>query len=241
VDLDPASADARLALGDAKWAFWDWSGAEQEYRRALALDPNSASAHDSLHSVLDATGRLEEGWKEAQLAQELDPNRDHIADPLYYRGQFDKAIEIRQRIAKQDPFEGYNYYALAMNYAQKQMFKEFALEMGKATDLYEFPGVAGRLQHAYEQSGGQGVINQWARELEGLAAAKKLYMPGAIAEAYAFLGESSRACYWLEQYRQHHDLATADPVIYFKVDPWFAPIRSDPRFRDFLRRIGLPP
>lgn len=242
VELDPDSADARVTLGWAKGEDWDWSGAEQEFHRALALDPNSAGAHDNLGQILTTLGRLDEAWQEFQLAQELDPTQDHIADSLYHRGQFDQAIEIRQRIAKKDPLDGYNHYALAMNYVQKGMFKEFALEMGKATDQYGFPEIAGRLQRAYERSGDQGVMRQWAKELERVAATKQLYMPGVMAEVYAFLGEKDRAFYWLEQYRQHHDLATADPVCgYFKSDPWFAPLRSDPRFSDFLRRIGLPP
>ena len=76
-----------------------------------------------------------------------------------------------------------------MYYAQKGMLKEFAAELGKSTDLYGFPGVGGRLQHAYEQSGREGVLRQWAKELERLAAANKLYMPGALAQPYAALGD----------------------------------------------------
>jgi hypothetical protein len=62
-----------------------------------------------------------------------------------------------------------------------------------------------------------------------------------LAQVYATLGDKDRAFYWLEEYRQHLDLASADPTLFFKTDPWFAPIRSDPRFSDFLRRVGLPP
>ena len=65
--------------------------------------------------------------------------------------------------------------------------------MGKATDLFGFPGVAGRLQHAYEQSGREGVLRQWAKELERLAAANKLYMPGALAQPYSALGDRDQA------------------------------------------------
>jgi len=241
VELDPTSSDARLELGQANWEAWDWLGAEEGFRRAVALNPNNAIAHDRLGSVLYVMGRLDEGWKEFQIAQELDPNRDHLADALYQRGQFVQATEIRQRIVLRDPQDGYNHYALAMNYAQKGMLKEFAAEIGKATDLFGFPGVASRLRHAYEQSGGEGVLRQWAKELERLASANKLYMPGALAQPYAALGDRDQAFYWLEQYRLHHDVASADPVIYFKTDPWLAPLRSDPRFGAFLRRIGLPP
>jgi TolB-like protein/DNA-binding winged helix-turn-helix (wHTH) protein len=243
VELDPSSSDAMLIVGATKAQAWDWHGAEEDYRRALALNPNNAGAHDFLGGIYDEFGRLEEGWKEFQIAQELDPNQDHLADPLYIRSQFDRAIEIRQRFALRDPGWGYNYYALAMNYAQKGMFKEFAVEMGKAASLFGMPEVASRLQHAYDQSGGQGVLRQWAEDLEHFAAAKEIYMPGDLAELYAALGDRDRAFYWLEEYRQHHDLATAEPstTCDFKTNPWFAPIRSDPRFSEFLRRVGLSP
>jgi TolB-like protein/DNA-binding winged helix-turn-helix (wHTH) protein len=243
VELDPSSSDAMLTVGDTKDQAWDWHGAEEDYRRALALNPNNAAAHNALGRIYDELGRLEEGWKEFQIAQELDPNQDHLADPLYIRSQFDRAIEIRRRFALRDPGWGYNYYALAMNYAQKGMFKEFAVEMGKAASLYGMPEVAGRLQHAYDQSGGQGVLRQWAEDLEHFAANKEIYMPGDLAELNAALGDRDRAFYWLEEYRQHHDLATAEPspACDFKTNPWFAPLRSDPRFSEFLRRAGLPP
>jgi len=240
IELDPASSDAHAELGQAMAEAWDWKGWEGEYRRAIALNPNNADAHSCLGGVLDITGRLDEGWKEIEIAQELDPNQDYLADPLDERGHVDQAIEIRNRIATRDPLHGYNRYALAMYYAEKQMFKEFTAEMGKATTLFGFPDVAGRLQHAYDQSSGQGVLRQWARELEQLAAAKRLYMPGELARLYASFGDKDRAFYWLEQFRQHHDVATANPPIYFKTDPWLAPLHSDPRFSDFLRRVGLP-
>lgn len=241
VQLDPSSSDALLTLGDVKAQTWDWHGAEEDYRRAIAINQNDATAHESLGGVLDQVGRLDEGWKEFQIAQELDPKQDHLADPLYNRGLFDRAIEIRQRIAVRDPGFGYNHYALAMNYAQKQMFKEFVLEMGKAATLYGMSDVAGRLQRAYDQSGGQGALREWAEELEHFAAKRQLYLPRDLAGLHATLGDRERAFYWLEEYRQHHDLATAEPVGCFKTDPWLAPIRSDPRFSEFLRRLGLPP
>ena len=241
VELDSSSSDAWVAVADAKRESWDRNGAEEEYRRAIALNPNNAQAHDGLGGILDTTGRLDEGWKEHQLAQQLDPNQDHLADALYQRGQFDRAIEIRQRIAQSDPVNGYNHYALAMIYALKGMYKEFAQEMGTSFSLYGTPEVGNRLQRAYDKSGYQGALRQLAKDLEHLAASKQGYVPGILAQVYAALGDKDRAFYWLEEYRQHRDLARTDPTGFFKTDPWLAPLRSDPRFGDFLRRAGLPP
>src|SRR5262249_32672006 len=71
VELDPNLSDAWTNLADIKSDFFDWAGAEQDYRRALALNPNDAVAHQSLGFLLDARGRLDEGWKEAEIAQQL--------------------------------------------------------------------------------------------------------------------------------------------------------------------------
>jgi TolB-like protein/DNA-binding winged helix-turn-helix (wHTH) protein/Tfp pilus assembly protein PilF len=241
VELDPSSSAARVQMAQAKWQAWDWAGTEADSRRAIALNPNNAQAHDYLGSVLDVIGRSEEAWKEFLIAQELDPNQDHLADPLYQRGQFDRAIEIRLRIAKRDPEDGYNHYALGLIYAQKGMYREFVAEMSRTAALFELPEFAEGLQHAYDHSGYQGVLRQLAGNLEHLAATKKLYGPGLMAQVYSALGDKDRAFYWLTQYYEHGELALADPTIYFKTDPWFAPLRSDPRFSDFLRRVSLPP
>jgi TolB-like protein/DNA-binding winged helix-turn-helix (wHTH) protein/Tfp pilus assembly protein PilF len=239
LELDPNSSDARMELALIKWELWDWSGAEEDYRRALALNPNNAAAHNMLASVLDVTGRLDEGWKEYRIAQELDPNHDHLADALYQRGQLDGAIEIRLRIAKQDPADGYNHFALALAYAKKGLYKQFVEEMSAMAPLYGLPELSARLRQAYAHSGYQGALRLWVSELEQLAARKQAYYPGLAAQAYAVLGDKDRAFYWLEQYSQHRDLATGDPTVFFKTDPWLAPLRSDARFADFLRRAGL--
>jgi hypothetical protein len=102
------------------------------------------------------------------------------------------------------------------------------------------PDVAGRLQHAYEQSGGPAALRQWAKELERLAANGEFYLPLDLAGVYATLGDKDRAFHWLEDYRQHHELATAQPGGCFTRNPRLAPLRSDPRFSEFLRRVGLP-
>jgi TolB-like protein/DNA-binding winged helix-turn-helix (wHTH) protein len=241
IALDSSSSEGWVALGLSSWQNWDWARAEQEYRRAIALNPNNARAHDGLASVLDVLGRSEEGWREFLIAQELDPNQDHLADALYQRSQFDRAIEIRQRIAARDPGDGYNHYALGLTYAQKGMYREFVAEMSRTAALFELPEFAEGLQHAYDHSGYQGALRQLARNMEHLAATKQFYVPGATAQFYAALGDKDRAFYWLEEYLKHRDLALADPTIDFKTDPWFVPLRSDPRFDDLMRRVGLPP
>jgi TolB-like protein/DNA-binding winged helix-turn-helix (wHTH) protein len=242
VGLDPSSSEARTEVALTKWEDWDWSGAEKEYRMAITLNPNNAFAHDQLGDCLDAMGRLVEGWKEKEIAQQLDPNQDHLSGPLYRRGDYDRSIELLQKWLETRPEDGYAHYFLSWDYAQKGMYREWVEELGQGMALIGFPEVAPRLRRAFGTSGYTGAMRQWASELERMAANKKGYFPGVLAQAYASLGDKDRAFYWLEQGVDHHHLASADNVLQWaKVDPMLAPLRPDPRYKDLLRRMRLPP
>jgi len=242
VELDPNSSDAWAALADAKGYAWDWSGAEQGYRQALVLNPNNADAHDNLANLLDIMGLMDEAWKEYQIAQELDPEHDHLSMGLYLRRQYDRALEIQQRVVKRDPGDGLQHYFLAGFYAQKGMDKQFTQEMATAfATLFGSAELGDRLRRAYERSGRRGVLEEWAKEMEEGAANKRFYLPGVLVRAYAMLGDRDRSFYWMEEFRRHHDRALADFEVHFKADPVYHPLRSDPRFAEFLRRVGLPP
>jgi TolB-like protein/DNA-binding winged helix-turn-helix (wHTH) protein len=242
LELNPASSDARLALGFTKDEDFDWTGAEEQYRLAIAINPNSASAHENLGNSLDTIGRLEEGWKEYQNAQELDPNQDHLSSALYRRGEHDRAIEILRSMGERNPQDGLIHWNLSENFARKGLYKEWDEELGKAATQFGLPEVASRLHRAFVTSGYPGALRQWAAELEHLRAKKQAYFPGVLAKVYAALGDKERAFYWLEQGCDSRYLAGSDPILQFlKVDPGFTSLRSDPRFKDLLRRMGLPP
>src|SRR6202035_5868827 len=81
--LAPNSSDAHRVVGLTKFEDWDWAGAQQEYRRAIALSPNNAAAHELLGDSLDVIGHADEAWKEYEIAQELDPNWDHLSNALH--------------------------------------------------------------------------------------------------------------------------------------------------------------
>jgi TolB-like protein/DNA-binding winged helix-turn-helix (wHTH) protein/tetratricopeptide (TPR) repeat protein len=239
--LDPASSEARTELAFAKLDDWDWSGAEEDFRRAITLNPNNAFAHDHLGWCLDAMGRLEEGWKEFEIAQELDPNQDHLSDPLYRRGDYDRSIEVLQKTLESRPGDADAHYALSSDYALKGMYKEWVRELGEAFTLMGFPESAGCIQRAFAASGYRGARQQEARELEHWVASKQDYSPCVLAEVYTSLGNKDRAFYWLGQGVDHYRMAMNDDLTWFKVVPELAPLHSDPRFKDLLRRAGLPP
>jgi TolB-like protein/DNA-binding winged helix-turn-helix (wHTH) protein len=241
VGLDPTSSDARNELAFTKAQDWDWSGAEEEYRRAITLNANNALAHDQLGDCLDTMGRLEEGWKEHELAQELDPNQDHLSEPLYRRGEYDAAIGLLLKSVESRPEDAIVRWRLSQNYIQKGMYKEWVQQLGKMMTLFGLPDITTRLEHAFVRSGDQGALLEWARDVEQLMVRKQGYFPGVLAQVYARLGEKDQAFYWLEEGSDHRRLAIADPVQPFvKVDPGFASLRSDARFEDLLRRMGLP-
>jgi TolB-like protein/DNA-binding winged helix-turn-helix (wHTH) protein len=244
LELDPSSSDARLALGDSKWNNWDWSGAEEEYRRAIAFSPNNAHAHSRLCWFLFGVGRGEEGFRECQTAQELDPGQDHLAEALYWRGDYDHAMLLRQMMLQRDPDNGYEHDGLYKYYAVKGMQEKSLQELEKVFSLFGMPQAAARIQHVSEVSGYFVGFRQAAKEVEDLQSAQQAYAPVNLAIIYTILGDKDRAFYWLEEAYKHHDthrLSTDMGLEQLRIDPLFKPLRSDSRYIDLLRRIGLPP
>ncbi len=248
VGLDPSSSDARVILGDLKAERWDWPGAEEEFRRGITLNPNNAEAHGSFADYLDKVGRLEEGWKEIQISQELNPHPDSLPSALglpqalYYRGQCDRAIELLLGVVENHPNDGQTRLRLSQCYEEKGMYKEAIEELGRMSALYGFPEVGVRLQRAFGASGYRGALQQFAEGIEHLQATKQLYMPAYLATVYARLGDKDRAFYWLEEsYNdQVHGGLGSDIYHWLKTDPMLKSIRTDPRYLDLLRRVGLP-
>ena len=240
-ELAPTSSDAHCALAGAKFEDWDWTGAEEEQRSAIDLNPNNAEAHGGLGAILTVKGQMEEAWKEAEIAQQLDPLQSDISYALYLRGEYDRSIESLQRMVETRPDVAYVHWFLSQAYKLKGMYAESVRELGKSMTLFGFPEISVRLNRAFATSGWRGAMRQWTKELEQLMATKQGYFPGVLADAYTQLGEKDQAFYWLEDGSKHRHLAMADPILIFvKVDPSFAPLRSDPRFKDLLRHFGLP-
>jgi TolB-like protein/DNA-binding winged helix-turn-helix (wHTH) protein len=242
-ELDPTLSDARVTLGSLMLCSWDFHAAEDEFRRALALNPSNANAHDLLSQLLYDTGRYDEGWREAEIAQELDPNADHLSFALENSRQYDRAIVWLLVMSKRDPDDGYIHHELFRSYAGKGMYKEAFQELEKAVSLFGLPQMAAHIHRAFAASGYRGGMRQFALELEHLAATKQAFMPVNVAEIYASLGNKDRAFYWLEEAYRQHDITAAAAGVgleMINIDPMMDPLRFDPRFADLVRRVGLP-
>ena len=242
LSLDPNSVEAITNLAVLKQHDFDWRGAEQEFRQAVALSPNNAMAHKCLAEFLAPMGRLDEALQEAEVAQELDPGNDNLTNILELRGESDRAIGILQKSASEHPDDFLVHYSLFRAYAEKGAHKEAVEELVKTFNLVGWSDAAAKIQHAFASSGYSGAMRVFARKLESWQNAKQGFAPENLAVAYTALGDKDRAFYWLEQAYRHPEMVGHDYGLeVLKVDPLLAPLRSDPRFTDLLHRMGLPP
>jgi len=241
VALDPSSSEARSALGDMKFADWDFAGAEAEYREAIARSPNDMHGHDGLCGVLTVNLRLEESLPECNLAQLLDPDNDHLSTMFEAGRDYGRAIEALLRASKLHPDDGFLHYYLFRDYLLNGMYEESVAELERSLTLVGRADAAAGVHRAFAVSGHEGALRVLARVLEQSHRAKQLFLPRLVAEVYAYLGDKERAFYWLNQAYEHHDrIGAYGGLEFIRVEHILDPLRSDPRYKDLLDRIGLP-
>jgi Tfp pilus assembly protein PilF len=243
VELDPNYSDAQATLGYIKWQpYLDWRGAEANFRRAIAINPNNADAHSQFGEFLVAMGHRDEGVRECHLAQQLNPNKDSSSGCLFWAHDYDGSIAILRMMLWKNPNDSLSHAILFDNYLMKGMHKEAMQELAETFSSGGFPKEATNIRHAFAVSGYQGALRQAAKEIEHSQEAKKAYMPGSLAELYTALGDKDRAFYWLEQAYEHREMTSKDEgIFYLGAEPLYDALRSDPRYKELLRRIGLPP
>ena len=242
IELDPTSSEAWEALASDKlYGSLDWSGAEKDFRHAIALNPNNSDAHQGLSEYLYAMGRINEGWSESQVAQELDPNQEHLAGGLFVRREYDRQIDVVLRWITRHPDDGDAYWNLYFAYTMKGMHEQAIEALTHSVSLMGLPNSSHRVLRAFAKSGYQAAMRAFAQELERLDSEKQAFLPGFTAEAYAVIGDNDRAFYWLKQAYERWETVGREPgLVFIKVDPMLDSLRSDPRYADLLRRIGLP-
>jgi tetratricopeptide (TPR) repeat protein len=191
--------------------------------------------------LLSRLGRLDESLKECEIAQELDPNHDHMFDILVIRRECDRRIPLLKRWIDLYPNEFVEHEELAHCYWMKGMLKEAEEEAERAWILLGSKEMAARIHEGFATAGLKGSLRASAEGIEELASKKQAFLPMNAADVYAQLGNKDRAFYWLDQAYQHPELANVyEGLTNLKTDPWLDPLRSDPRYKDLLRRVGLP-
>lgn len=243
IELDPACSDARVRLAMLKWKpDLDLQGSEIEFRRAIALDYSNADAHRNFGILLNETGRVDEGLKECQIAQQLSPdNVAWLPYSFFYRRDYDTAIAIAHVMLLKDPDDAFLHLCLYSAYAKQGRYGESVEAFGKAATLWGLADGLSRVREACGASGPLGAIQQWAEEFERLQTNKQAFLPGNLAKFYTILGDKDRAFYWLEHAYEQREVVGQDGGAFpLKGNPIYDPLRSDPRYKDLLHRIGLP-
>ena len=236
--IDDALGEAHAALGAAHlWYDWDWTASERELRRAIELNPGYAYAHSRYSFYLTAMRRYEESLKEVRLAQELDPLSlmisTDVAMILYAQRHYDRAIEQCTKVLEMDPNFSQALLCLGKAYAMKGDYEQAIATFQKTVEL-DLPWGIGALGFAYGLSGQRDNAEKLLHELEELSK-KEYVLPAIRVWIYAGLGDADKAFEWLE--RCYEERVTW--MSFFNHHPEFDLIRSDPRFRQMLKKIGL--
>jgi len=240
LELDGALPEAHEAQARVLLTYdWDWSGAERELKRAIELNPNYAEAHHIYSHYLMNMGRTEESLAESRKALEIDPQdvalTVHLGWNYLYARQYDQAINELQKALVMDPsFFFIAHIFLVRAYEQERMYKEANAVLQKAANLEEGSTQA-EVAYLYAVSGNRAEATKKLDHLKELYK-RKTVSPYDLAIVYAGLGEKDQALEWLQKAFEER----SGGLLLLKVEPVFDNVRSDPRFADLLRRIGLP-
>lgn len=236
---DDSLAEAHTSLASIKAvADWDWQGAENEYRRAIELNPKYATAHHWYGAQLFIQGRFDEALQEIKKAQQLDPlslgiNKDFAVALLYAR-DYDKALEQCRKTLEIEPSFGAMSTYIAQIYQLQQKYPEATAELEKAHAAAPEDGeITYGLGQAYALMGKKEEARKISNELN--QPGKEIYLPKEAAYLHLLLGEKEQAIAILQKAAENHYLAVAE----LKMDPRLTELRKDARIGELLRKIGL--
>ena len=240
LSLDDKLAEARTVLANVKFQYdWDFAGAEPEFKQAIALNPNYAEGHHQYAWYLAMIGREAESLAEFRLAQQLDPVNPAITVdlnlPYWFNRNYDECISVSRKAVQTFPNFFLPHMTLGNSLLMKGDHAEAIKELEKARELENTPHVNGDLAYAY----GRANRKDEARKI--LAALKeqsksRYVAPYWIAMIDVALGENDEAFKWFEKAYQERSWW----LMFTKMDPMLDPVRSDPRSKDLINRIGFP-
>jgi serine/threonine-protein kinase len=239
LEIDDKLAEAHTSLAHAELYEWRWPDAEKEYRRAIELKPGYATAHQWYANHLVALGRFNEAHTEMSLALEIDPLSLIINEVaglhLYLSRKYDSAIAQLQKTVELDANFIPAHATLGQAYLQKHMYGDAVGEIQKAVAISgRNPDYLADLGYAYAVSGDKRKARMILDELTYMSS-RRYVSPYCKAVVYSGLDEKEQALKWLEN-------AYADrssELMFIKGDPIFDKVRTDSRFLDLLRGMGL--
>jgi tetratricopeptide (TPR) repeat protein len=239
--VDETLAEAHASLAYILMSYdWDFEAAEKEFKRAIAINPGYATAHQWYALFLAAMGRTESAIAEIKRAQDYDPLSVVInttAALVYnFARQFDQAIEQCRKVFEVYPGFPLAHFERGRAYEQKGMLAEALAEYQSArTTSSNSPQTVTAVGHALALLGRADEALQVVNTL--LETAKQRYVPVIyLAGIFAALYDHDQALTWLEKAYQDR----SDYLVYLRREPTFDSLHSDPRFQDLCRRIGLP-
>jgi Tfp pilus assembly protein PilF len=240
--IDDTLAEAHAVLAGADQTLWEWDAAEREFRHALELDPKNGSAHQWYGLFLSSLGRHEEAHAQFKRALEADPLNltfnNNLATSYVTARQYDQALDQFKKTIDMDPNYASAHDNLAQAYFDMGKYDLWLAEWKKAAALnndHEQLTISEDAARVYATSGSRASISR-VIELFKQLAQHRYVDPGFIAYDYAALGDKDQVFYWLEKGYSEK----AESLQFIKVAKPMDPFRSDPRYIDLLKRMGLP-
>jgi len=244
LELDPTLAHPHAVLGENEMQYdWDFAGGEAEFKKAFALDPNDATARQWYADDIGMIGgREKEAIAEVNRAHQLDPLSPIITrvtgGVLVWAHQYDAAIAICQKLVNENPTFAVAHDCLAYAYWGKRMYPQVVEEWVTYGRLSGNPAdiaYGQALQEGFRSNGWKGALTKIIACRQALRNTS-YSSPLTIARFYADLGDREQALSWLNTAYLEHDWTLIGLNTYFQFDP----LRSDPRFAELVRKVGLP-
>jgi TolB-like protein/DNA-binding winged helix-turn-helix (wHTH) protein/lipoprotein NlpI len=242
LEIDETLAEAHASAGLLAMNFdWDWEVAEREFRRAIELNPNHATAHQWYGEFLADMGRADEGISEIKRARELDPlsviiNSD-VAKVFLLTRHYDEAVEQFKHTLELDPEFAQAHGLLALTYSLQGLHEKALEEAGKIKHLENDPMAVAWLGYVNGAAGKKTEAEQALTRLRELSA-KTYVSPLWMAHVHLGAGANDQAFEWFEKVFQERAVGGA---LVLKANPLFDSLRSDPRFPELLRRANIAP
>jgi TolB-like protein/Flp pilus assembly protein TadD len=238
--LDGSLAEAHVALAEVYWwGDWNFAAAEHELQRAIELNPNDPAIQAEYANFLARLGRADEAISLADRVLQVDSISPfitgNVASVLYFTRQTDRPIAHANKLLELDRDSVQGHIWIGRAYLQKGLYDQALPELQRVIDPQSGDGLA-QLGYAYAMTGRKADALKVVAELEALAA-RRYSSPLRIAYIYAALGDKERAFEWLEK----GYAGRSDHLTQLKTECMFDNLRSDQRFTDLMRRVGLTP